>query len=178
MRRHIHTFDRIINDYIKSLPEWLQLPMVVVSFLGQPVVTGGLAALIVGVGYGRDDAGLMMAGVVAIATLVLSSILKLILRRNRPITEYVERMFFHTYSFPSGHAAGSLPSFGLLAYLLLQILPVATGLYIAIAIALVVMLIGVSRVYLGAHYASDVIGGWIVGFAGLAVIIFIVQPTI
>lgn len=151
--------------------------MLFTTYLGQPIITGGLGALIIGIGYGSGNNSLRMAGIVAVGTLIVGSLLKLILRRDRPVTEYVEHMFLDTFSFPSGHAAGSVPVFGLVAYLLLQT-GSAWGIAAALLIAVLTFLIGVSRVYLGAHYASDVLGGWVVGFAGLATIIFIVQPTL
>ena len=177
MKHHLHKFDTFIGQLITSLPKWLRLPMAFISFLGQPVITVGLAMFIIGIGFKTTNEALLIAGIVTIATTVVSSLLKMILRRNRPITEYVDRMFFHTFSFPSGHAAGTVPIFGLIAYLLLH-LGQPWSLAAAITVGLLPVLVGVSRVYLGAHYASDVVGGWIIGIAGLAVIVFILQPTL
>lgn len=151
--------------------------MLLLTFLGQPIITGGLGALIVGVGYGSGNNGLRLAGIVAVGTIIVGSLLKLILRRDRPVTEYVEHMFLDTFSFPSGHAAGTVPVFGLIAYLIAGLM-YPWGMVTAILIAIITFLIGVSRVYLGAHYASDVMGGWVVGIAGLSIIIFIVQPVL
>jgi undecaprenyl-diphosphatase len=73
-------------------------------------------------------------------------------------------------SFPSGHAMGSVVGYGLLGYVLCRYFrrrraraAVITGL------ALLVMLIGFSRVYLRAHYLSDVLGGFAIGAVWLAV---------
>lgn len=151
--------------------------MLFMTFLGQPIITGGLGALIIGIGIGKDSSSLKMAGIVAVSTLVVGSLLKLVLRRDRPATEYVEHMYLDTFSFPSGHAAGTVPVFGLVAYLIASMNEV-WSLFAVIIIALVTFLIGISRIYLGAHYASDVIGGWVIGAAGLAVIVFIVQPVV
>jgi undecaprenyl-diphosphatase len=151
--------------------------MLFLTFLGQPLITIGISTLIIGLGYGKNLPTLTMAGIVALGTIILGSLLKLILRRDRPLTEYVERMFIDTFSFPSGHAAGTVPTFGLLAYLAWT-LHQPWSLPVVILIAIITFLIGVSRVYLGAHYASDVLGGWLVGGSGLLVIIFIVQPTL
>lgn len=176
MKNYIHRFDTIIEKFIKRLPAWYRLPMTLITQLGQAVVTIGLAMFFIGIGYKTSNTPLLTAGIVAISTTAISTVLKLILRRNRPVTEYVERMFFHTYSFPSGHAASTVPIFGMAAYLLAGLSGVHWAL-VAI-VTLIPVLVGISRVYLGAHFASDVAGGWLLGGAGLAVIIFIVQPSL
>jgi membrane-associated phospholipid phosphatase len=67
----------------------------------------------------------------------------------------------HTYSFPSGHAAGNMMFFGALA-----LLAGRRGAYIAAAA--MVLLIGASRIWLGVHWPSDVTAGWIEGLGWLA----------
>ncbi len=177
MKHHVHTFDQTVDKWITSLPTWLRPLMLLLTYLGQPIITGGLGTLIIGVGYGGKNQSLKMAGIVAVGTLVVGSLLKLIMRRDRPVTEYVEHMFLDTFSFPSGHAAGTVPVFGLIAYLLAGVM-YPWGAIAAALIAVITFLIGVSRVYLGAHYASDVLGGWVIGLSGLAIIVFIVQPIL
>lgn len=66
----------------------------------------------------------------------------------------------HTYSFPSGHAAGNMMFFGAVAIL-------AGGRLAFIAAAAMIALIGVSRVWLGVHWPSDVTAGWIEGLGWL-----------
>lgn len=177
MKHRLRLFDSALGKFIGSFPAWVKGPMLFLSYLGQPIITIGLSSLVIGVGYGKGSSTLAMAGIVALGTIILGSLLKLILRRDRPLTEYVEHMFLDTFSFPSGHAAGTVPTFGLIAYLLWT-LHQPWSLFLIALIALVTFFIGVSRVYLGAHYASDVVGGWLVGISGLLVIIFIVQPTL
>lgn len=177
MKHRLHVFDSTVGKFISSLPAWVHGPMLLLTYLGQPIITIGLSTLVIGLGYGRDSPTLTMAGIVALGTIILGSLLKLLLRRDRPLTEYVEHMFLDTFSFPSGHAAGTVPTFGLIAYLVWT-LQQPWSLPLVIIIAIATFLIGVSRVYLGAHYASDVVGGWFVGIAGLLVIIFVVQPAL
>ena len=67
------------------------------------------------------------------------------------------------YSFPSGHSASSLLAYGLLGYIGAHYLSPTAGSILAAAIGALMILIGASRVYLGAHFPSDVIGGWVFG---------------
>lgn len=73
-----------------------------------------------------------------------------------------------TWSFPSGHAAGALVFYGMLAYVLMVRLPVRWHRYVAVAAAMLVVSIGASRVLLQVHYLSDVLAGFAVGLAWLA----------
>lgn len=151
--------------------------MLSASFLGQPIFVLALGTLIIGFGFGSNDEAITMAGFVAVATLMLSGILKMVLKRDRPATDYVEHMFPDAFSFPSGHAAGTLTTFGLVSYLALS-LGELWSVFLAVIVTWVIILIGISRVYLGAHYASDVVGGWIIGIIGLSLIAFAIQPSL
>jgi undecaprenyl-diphosphatase len=82
----------------------------------------------------------------------------------------------NSYSFPSGHTVGSTVIYGLLAYLAWQYLPQPWNVIGAIFCVLLILLISLSRIYLGAHFPSDVVAGWVLGAIGLAVIIFVVKP--
>lgn len=99
-------------------------------------------------------------------------VLKTTVHRSRP--EYAAAFLHGTsYSFPSGHAMGSLIGYGFLAYALVVTVQRAAEhrrLVFALAV-LMTLLIGISRVYLDVHYPSDVAGGWAAGFAWLAICI-------
>ncbi|BAV63824.1 phosphoesterase PA-phosphatase-like protein [Sphingobium cloacae] len=91
---------------------------------------------------------------------LLNALLKQIFTAPRPdLLPHLD--IVHSYSFPSGHAAGNMIFFGALALL--------AGRWPIYAIAaLVIMWIGGSRVWLGVHWPSDVIAGWIEGVGWLA----------
>src|SRR2546422_374582 len=97
--------------------------------------------------------------------------LKLVIHRPRP--SYAAALMPQaTWSFPSGHAMGSLVGYGMLAYVLCLLATCnhRTRLWIVAGAAVVIVAIGVSRLYLGVHYFSDVVGGYAAGaiwlFAG------------
>ena len=93
-------------------------------------------------------------------TLVLDLTLKFAFHRMRP-TPYFGPIP-HTYSFPSGHALFSFCFYGVLAGLLAgRIRSLPLRIFIWTSAALLVLGIGISRIYLGVHYASDVVGGYL-----------------
>ena len=94
---------------------------------------------------------------------LLDGLLKLAIRRPRPPT--LAGSLMHSWSFPSGHAMGSLVGYGMLAYLLVTLWVHRRGAQVAIlaAAAVLIVAIGISRLYLGVHYFSDVVGGYAAG---------------
>ena len=102
---------------------------------------------------------------------LLDVALKLIFRRPRPTWD-MPFLAEEGWSFPSGHAMGSLVAYGMLAYLLV-LHPKSKGARLAILAitALLVLAIGFTRLYLGVHYFSDVIAGYAAGTVWLAVCI-------
>jgi membrane-associated phospholipid phosphatase len=102
---------------------------------------------------------------------VLNHELKAFFQRQRP---QFEQPFVHLsdYSFPSGHAMSSLIIYGMLAYLLVLAVPKRWLRVTVVGVtALLVLAIGCSRPYLGAHWPSDVAGGFTVGAAWLTLCI-------
>ena len=96
---------------------------------------------------------------------VLSSLLKVGIDRPRP--ELVSHLVTETsLSFPSGHAMLSAVTYLTLGGLAARFLPGrVTKVYVLSLAVLVALLVGVSRIYLGVHWPSDVLAGWCAGFA-------------
>lgn len=92
-------------------------------------------------------------------------------RRDRPsLWESVSPE--HTYSFPSGHAMGSMT---LAMVLILLAWPTRWRWWVAVPAAVFALLVGYSRIYLGVHYPSDILGGWMAAIAwvmGVYLILF------
>jgi membrane-associated phospholipid phosphatase len=101
----------------------------------------------------------------------LNLLLKDLIARPRPRFEH-PLVVETSYSFPSGQAMESLVVYGMLAYLAM-LTPGGPGKRAALVggLAVLVALIGFSRAYLGAHYLSDVVGGFAAGGAWLSIVI-------
>jgi membrane-associated phospholipid phosphatase len=109
------------------------------------------------------ERGLSIAGAVVMSpavALAIFSTVKRIYRRQRPAGG--ARLHELTYAFPSGHAAASAAVFGTASYVLWREGMVSRGAAETFA-GLGTLLVGASRVYLDAHWTTDVLGGWAVG---------------
>ena len=117
----------------------------------------------------RAWADALLVAMATAGALVLNPLFKEFFSRPRPALHDPD-LTLRTFSFPSGHAMGSAAVYGALAIVLVRRLrgTVWAPLVVAAAV-LVVLLIGASRVYLGAHYPTDVVAGWILGLAWLLV---------
>ena len=110
-------------------------------------------------------------------TTSLNLILKNILQRPRP-TEY--RLIEETgYSFPSGHSMVSMAFYGFFMYLIYKYVKSTKLKWISIILlALLILTIGVSRIYLGVHYTSDVLGGFLISISYLVIYTRIIKKFV
>jgi undecaprenyl-diphosphatase len=135
-----------------------------VTLLGSPafIVPWGLLAAVILL---TRREYLTAAGWVAalLGGALLDGVLKQIFHRPRPTWD-VPIIAAHGFSFPSGHAMGSLVAYGMLAYLVWRELDQAWGrVALAGGTLVLVLVIGLTRMYLGVHYFSDVIAGYAAG---------------
>ena len=108
---------------------------------------------------------------------ILNQIIKFIMQRQRP-TEF--RIIEETgYSFPSGHSMVSLAFYGYLIYLIYKYINNKhLKRTLIIILSVLICIIGVSRIYLGVHYTSDVLGGFLISFAYLIIYIELVNKFV
>lgn len=112
--------------------------------------------------------------VVALSSLLLMFSLKFVFHRNRPLTPLMKEAM--GFSFPSGHALISSTFYGLLIYIVWQnVKNKFLKWLLMIIFLLLIFLIGLSRVYLRVHYASDVIAGFCIGIMWLLLALWILS---
>jgi len=151
------------NPSLSVGPAWLQAAMVDVTALGGPTILGLMLAAVVGflLLQTRYHTALFVAATTASGE-VLSYILKHTFNRARP--SVVPNLRAMSPSFPSGHAMESAIVYLTLGAVLMRVAETRiTKVYLMGVAMLLTTMVGISRVYLGVHYPTDVVGGWIVG---------------
>ena len=141
-----------------------------ISLLGSPVTLTILALAVALLLAARRELIVLAGWLAAFAGGgLLDVVLKLVIRRPRPPGAAAFLQHF-SWSFPSGHAMASLIGYGVLAYVLtlLWIHRRSAQIAVVLGAALLIVAIGFSRLYLGVHYFSDVVGGYAAGVLWLS----------
>ena len=162
-----------ISEWVQSWrTSWLDTIMKGISAPGSKMAAVPLSlAVLAGLfAYGRR-----LEAVVVLATTgssaVLNSALKEIIARPRPTSDVVEVLQeFDGFAFPSGHVMYFTVFLGtLVAVLTRPMAPTVTRTLKWVLLAVTLLAIGISRIYLGAHYWADVVGAYAIGAAVIAV---------
>jgi undecaprenyl-diphosphatase len=167
-------FDTMILEQVRGVgpegqprgPVWLAVSMRDITALGSysvlTLITAFCAVYLVLV---RKKMLMLFTIGAALGGMLVSSLLKLLFSRERP--EIALRLVVEqSYSFPSGHAMMSAVVYLSLAVMLSAMQPrLRERVFFLLAAMLLTFLVGVSRMYLGVHYPTDVLAGWAVGLA-------------
>ena len=135
----------------------------IITHLGDPIIVTSITILLVIIPKTRKKVGYPMAAAIIVSE-ALNLILKEIFARERPnILQLVNET---TYSFPSGHAMINTTVYTMLGIFAIKHIR-SKKIKISVVIMCIIMplIISFSRVYLGVHYAGDVLGGMLLGFA-------------
>jgi undecaprenyl-diphosphatase len=159
-------------------PWWLRVAARDLTSLGSATVLGVIVAFVIGVlllqGMRRTALFVLIASV---GGSTLNSLLKQFFQRARPdVVPHLSEVM--TLSFPSGHAMTSAAVFLTLGALLMRIAERrATKIFCMSAAVFMTVVVGLTRVYLGVHYPTDVLAGWLVGMTW-ALICWIVERVV
>ncbi len=169
--------DAAIGQFVQGLrTDWATSAMVGITMLGDTAVLLPVALLLITVlAVSRQWA---LAGSVMVASLagaVFVPLFKTLLHRARPIPMYQGADGF---SFPSGHSTLATIIFGMLALIVAQSLPARFRGLVYGSFASLIALIALSRVYLQAHWPSDVLGGMLFGGALVSVVALLLHARV
>lgn len=162
----VHSLDQAGNDLLRNVisPNRTSFFKVMTHF-GDAVTVVALGLVVTFIIYRFKSREL---GTYFFATLLIGgglapTLLKLVFRRERPADKLIPESGF---SFPSGHATGSMVLYGLLILIAMVALRHFLMKMILILVSLaLLLLVGWSRVYLGVHYPTDILGGFLLGLS-------------
>jgi undecaprenyl-diphosphatase len=160
-------FTRALQSHRSPAVAGLMVAVSWLGFLPQVAVLGGMVVVALFLrGLRWEAAALLFAACGA----GLMAVVKLIVGRPRPSADLVQVFgWLSTSSFPSGHAMQFTAFGGFLGFLVYSWLEPSWGRRVLlIALAALIVLVGPSRIYLGQHWLSDVIGGYLLGSLWLA----------
>ena len=176
----LRNYFNIIDDFVYSLVKPLISNdmtniMQFITFFSDPIWCILLSCLMILFVKNKKISKAFLLNLILV--FLLNYVLKILFSRNRPadINLIVETGF----SFPSGHAMMSLGIYGFLIYLLLLSDKNKISKIIGTCfLILLIFLIGISRIYLGVHYATDVIAGFVISASYLLLFIRFIYPKI
>ena len=162
--KYIEIDNFVHNTVLKTHSEVTTKVMKACIFCGSTAFVVGLAAgvFLVLLYKKKKNIAFSFASTLIVSTIV-NNVIKLIIRRPRPVYMTVVE---NTFSYPSGHMMASTTVYGFFIYLFLKSnYPKKYKVIYSIFLTLLILLIGTSRIYLGAHYFSDIFGGGIMSLA-------------
>lgn len=158
-------FDQTIINAVAGIRSPLMTELMkLITAMGSPTIMIIIAVISVGflLVVKKHSWDAIMLIIALTGATIMDWILKLAFHRNRPIPPGLVQA--SGYSFPSGHAMVSLVFYGMLVYLLwVNYKPRKSTYLLTFFLVLLVLAIGISRIYLGVHYPSDVIAGYAAG---------------
>ena len=171
----IRAFDETIRTFVHGFASGLLTAfMNFVTLLGSTlflsVVFIGVFIIFIRINWKRA-AGLFTATMVG--AVILNFVLKVSFARARPVP-FFDTPLPDSYSFPSGHALYAVCFYGMLAWLIsARVGKGSQKISIWVFAVMIVLLIGLSRIYLGVHYPSDVIAGYSAAIVWVLAIIWV-----
>ena len=169
----IYRTDTHILNYIRNfVNDDLTTFMKFITSFCSPVVMITIAIILVIILKRKNITVLIFGNMIFV--IILNFILKLIFSRQRPLSYML--IDESGYSFPSGHSMVGIAFYGMIIYITYKLIKkVWLRRIFTISLAVLIALIGFSRIYLGVHYPSDVIAGFAFGYMFLILFLLIAR---
>ncbi len=160
------SFDHAVDYWFYGLRNTVTVPVLIaITDWGNTVTVVAILLVLVILPRTRKTVGLPTTAAVIVSA-VLFKVLKTIFARPRP-DEALRLITQGGYSFPSGHSMNNLVLYGMLIYLIWRLCREEkdrkAARIVTVCLVILILAIGLSRIFVGVHYASDVIGGWSMG---------------
>lgn len=161
-------FDSSIYETLMGFRcSFLDILFKTITWFGNPMTIIGLIVIFIAIFRNKDS---LLLTISALDSVIVNSIIKHIVKRDRP--NILRLVSESGYSFPSGHAMISVCVYGFLFYLaMVRIKNKYLRWVSCFVLGFLIFGIGISRVYVGVHYASDIIAGY--ALAGIEIILLI-----
>ena len=171
LTNNISWFDNFIYNIVINLKsDFMTNVMKGITFLGSVKFIIIINVLLFIYSMVKKKYNLLLITISSITSPIVNNILKVIFKRPRPII--INMIEEGSYSFPSGHSMISILFYGSIIYLLNKY-KIKHCKLISIILSMLILLIGISRIYLGVHYPSDVLGGYLTAGLCLTIITLI-----
>lgn len=163
----------ILNTTISLRSDGLTVIMKVITDMGSASAVVGISvAVLAWFAYYKRASHFMVLATAITGSAAIIYLMKHTFLRARP-AEFLHLVSEDSYSFPSGHTFISLVFYGLLMYFVIRHeYTLRAKILTCIASGLFIFLVGFSRIYLGVHWPSDVLGSWVMGGVWLAIVIW------
>lgn len=158
-----HDIDALIYAYFLSIRQPVLTSFIkIITFLGSAffIIILCFIAIVM-----NKSSGLRLSFHMIVLALI-NFVIKNIVTRSRPT--YFPVIQEHGYSFPSFHAMMSMSLYGFIGYKIWK-----SHHFLAIVILTIPIIVGITRIYLGVHYASDIVAGWLISLCYLSTLYFI-----
>ena len=171
----IAPFDTAVISFVQGLEApWLTAILKVFTTMGSGYFVVPMALILVAILYfglrARPQAWLLL--IVIAGTPLFNTLLKLYFKRERPDIHRI--LDAHGFSFPSGHAMISFSLYAIIAFIAWGFIKTTVGrLMLLLFMVFMILTISISRIYLGVHYPSDIVGGFTVSALWLTISITI-----
>ncbi len=176
IEQRLSIFDsKIYSFFSQFISEGTTNYMIFISLLGSWQVLILIASISLLIFWNKEKFSFYgkMIAINLLASYILNILFKVIFQRERP--DILRLIDINGFSFPSGHSMIGMSFYGFILYLCYKNIKGRWRYITVFILVLIIVLIGISRVYLGVHYPSDVLAGLSAGLAWLAIYIALIE---